>query len=152
MMDKRGIEGLPLRLLVSSLVMALSAPALLGSLAYLDSMTAVDLAEREAEELRASAISAFVGGPGNVRRVHVELRSGLSGAPCLRLGGGEGDPRSHQIDVLWSGEMVGSVPLAEPGFAICTPQGLPLMIEGSGWVELSCLQGGEGPLVMAEMI
>jgi len=148
--DRNALEGLPLKLLITSLVISLCAPALNGALSYLEYSTDVAWGTEQAEKVRASALSAFVGGSGNVRTIVLELGSGDMD-PTLRLGGGEDDPGSSLIEVLWRGRVAATVALESPAFRILTSDGMPVLIEGHVSVRLLCVETGRGLAVLAEV-
>lgn len=83
--DKRGIEGLPLRLMLVALLISLTLPTMISLLQDTSSSIAEDKAAEIAEEIADTIQEMSAGGPGNVRVVKVpaDLPSGI----ILRLGG-----------------------------------------------------------------
>lgn len=149
--DRRGLEGLPLKLLITSLVISLSAPALYSSVAYLDFASRLDRAMDVASEIKRAAVSAYVGGPGNVRIVSLKLDPIAEGSAAIRLGGEENEAQARVIEVLWEGELAATLTLEEPSFSIVTGQGSALLLEGLEDIRLSCEEGTEGPVVLVEV-
>lgn len=149
--DRRALEGLPFRLLITSLIIALSAPALYGSLSYLQFTAGFHAALEEAKEVKDAALSTFVGGPGNVRNVDIALAAS-KGAAQIRLAGEEGGASSYLIEVLWKGGTTATVRLEEPMVSIVSKDGTPIMLDGNMTLRLECIEGGNGPVILAEVV
>jgi len=149
--DARALEGLPLKLLISVMIIAMSAQPLYGSLSYLNYSSNLGAAVQGAEAIKKGALSAFVGGPGNVRKVAIHLDGG-SNSFSIRLGGGEDESRSRTIDVLWHGSIAATVSLEGRGLSIVCLDGKDIIIEGSQELLLTCIVGRCGDVVIAEAI
>lgn len=149
--DSRGLVGLPLKLLISVMIIALSAQPLYGAISYLGYSQSLGVAVQEAEDIKKAALSAFAGGPGNVRKVDVHLSQG-SLAFSIRLGGAEGEGRTRTIDVLWNGAIAATITLDGNGFSIVSKEGNEVLIEGNQELRLSCSASESGDVVIAETV
>lgn len=149
--DKRALEGLPLKILISVMVMALSAQPLYGSLSYLGYTQGLSQAMDEAQEIRGAALSAFIAGPGNVRIVSVELGDGTSSF-SIRLGGGEGDGTTRKIDVLYEGGIAATLTFEGEGLSMVGIAGKVFIIGHDQELRLSCLSSLTGSVVLVEAL
>jgi len=129
----------------------LSALPLYDSLNYLGYSQSLGRAVQEAEAIKESALSAFIGGPGNIRKVSVQL-SEAPGSFSLTLGGSDGEGRSRTIDVLYHGDLAATVVFEDQGLSIIGPEGKSMIIEGKQEVRLTCCEGVNGDVVLAEII
>ncbi len=94
--DKAGVESLPLKLLIVSLLCSLVLPVFcVASQGYLEDVKERAI-ESEVDRVEEAVISAFLGGPGSVRIVRVELDH-FPEHELMEIGGPEGSPDSHSI-------------------------------------------------------
>jgi hypothetical protein len=133
------------------MVVALSAQPLYGSISYLNYSSNLGVAVREAEAIKKAALSAFMGGPGNVRKVAVRLSDGPDSF-SIRLGGSEGQSGCHTIDLLWHGQTAANLLLDGLGLSIVTPDKEGIVIVGSQELLLTCIAGNQGDVIIAEVI
>jgi hypothetical protein len=150
--DRRALEGLPLKLMIISLLLSIAFPLVLGSLAQYESTVAGAEVRSQAERIKAAASSAYISGPGNVRTVRVELpQSDVAGRACLELGGAYNDPGSMRITCVVDG-IVNEVLLDEPSFRIVTPNGSRITVGPPVvTVVLECAEIGGRIVVVAEV-
>jgi len=149
--DKRALEGLPLKILISVLVIALSAQPLYDSLSYLGYTQDLSRAMDEAQEIRRAALSAFIAGPGNIRTVSVDLGEGTSSF-SIRLGGGDGDGSTRKIDVLYQGGAAATLTFEGEGLCMLGSAGKVFVIEHDQELRLSCLSSRTGDVVLVEVL
>ncbi len=78
--DRRGIEGLPLRLMLVALLISLTLPTMLSFMQGTSSSISEDKAAEIAREIVGTLEEMAASGPGNVRTVKVpsDLPSALS--------------------------------------------------------------------------
>ncbi len=150
-LDDRGLEGLPLKLLISVMIVSLSAQPLYGAIAYLDYSQDLGLAVQQAESIRKAAVSAFIGGPGNIRKVSIHLGDQPS-TFSIRLGGAEDESRTGSIDVLKDGGTAASITLGGQGIRIVGKEGNEIIIKGDQTLQLTCMAMRSGDLIIAETI
>lgn len=137
--DKRGIEGLPLRLMLVALLISLTLPTMLSFMHETTSSIAEEKAAEVADKIAATVEEMSLGGPGNVRTVTVpnDLLAGIE----LSLGGENGTADCSRI--RWSAEgRKGSRYM--DGVIVVTESGKPLTISAGDSIRLECLPGTWG--------
>ncbi|MFP4170825.1 MAG: hypothetical protein ACLFUV_07380 [Methanomassiliicoccales archaeon] len=146
-MDKLGIEGLPLRLLISLLLISLSLPVVMDQIDRQEGEMA-ELAVREkAEKVKKVAVSVYMAGPGNVRTVEVDLSPGSS----MIIGGSISDPDSRSIRFLLDGESAGVEYLDTVPVRISNDGESPLSLGSpGGQLVISCVTDESGYWVKVE--
>jgi hypothetical protein len=149
--DKRALEGLPLKILISVMVIALSAQPLYGSLSYLGYTQGLSQAMDEAQEIRRAALSAFIAGPGNVRIVSIDLEDGASSF-SIRLGGGDGDGTTRKIDILYEGGTAATLTFEGEGLCMIGSAGKVFVIDHDQDLRLSCVSNQAGSAVLVEAL
>ena len=149
--DKRALEGLPLKILISVMVIALSAQPLYASVSYLGYTQGLSRAMDEAQEIRRAALSAFIAGPGNIRTVSVDLGEGTSSF-SIRLGGGDGDGSTRKIDVLYGGGAAATLTFEGEGLSIVGSAGKILVLDHDLELRLSCVLGQIEDVVLVEVL
>ncbi|MDD1756122.1 MAG: hypothetical protein LUQ39_04730 [Methanomassiliicoccales archaeon] len=149
--DKRGLEGLPLKLLITVMILALSIQPLYASLSYLGYGQELGRAVQEAEAIKEAAVSAYLGGPGNIRKVSISMNDG-PGSFSIRLGGAEGEGTSKTIDILYYGNLAATVTLEGQSLSIISMEGQSLIVEGKQELRLTCCQRAMGDIVLVERI
>ena len=98
--DKRGLEGMPLKLLIVSLLISLSAPIVLSSMSSFQTKTSVSEAMSAAEQIRETITATYISGPGN----HRVLDSPLQDDKCaIEIGGDLNQTESMVISVVYDG-------------------------------------------------
>ncbi len=75
--DRRGLEGLPLQLLVISMVLAIGLPAVYSSVEYYDTQSVIQNVESQAEFIGEKAKQLNAYGTGNSDVLAIELGDGL---------------------------------------------------------------------------
>jgi len=128
--DRRGVEGMPLKLLIVALLVSLSFPCVWQALTYYDATVTVEEATRQASEIKAMAASAYLGGEGNIRTVHVHLRPSITGAsPIIEVGGAPGSATCRTIRIISDHGVACTIPLDDPYLEIFTDTGEQVRLE-----------------------
>jgi hypothetical protein len=96
-------------------------------------------------------MSAYLGGPGNIRKVSISINDG-PGSFSIRLGGSEGEGSSKTIDILYHGNLAATVAMEGQGLSIVGMEGQSLIIEGKQELRLTCCQRAMGDTVLVERI
>ncbi|MBM4237281.1 MAG: hypothetical protein FJ151_02220, partial [Euryarchaeota archaeon] len=87
-LDRRGLEGLPLKLMIVFLLLSISFPMVLESMQYHNRVVSEELLEIEAEKVRQAVYAAYLSGAGNVRSVKIEMAPSYGGTgPSIEIGG-----------------------------------------------------------------
>jgi hypothetical protein len=144
--DGRGIEGLPLRLMLVALLISLTLPAVLASLADLSATSNDRMMARVAEDLARTVEEMASAGPGNVRTFPVppDLPAGAQ----IRIGGSDGSAESARVSWCSGGTVLGSRYLN--GAAVLTDDGSTLSLGPGDALRLTCPTGVWGE-VRAEL-
>lgn len=141
-LNRSGLEGLPLKLLLIFSLLVISTPIVMNSAIYFDNLVTENDLLRQAFEIRNSAQSAYLSGLGNVRTVVIEIRSTTFGEPCaLEVGGGRSDGEAYKIKCFIGGNHCGTLYIDNPAIPIITDSGYPLKIEnGKTMIRLECIE------------
>lgn len=75
--DKRGLEGLPLQLLIISMVLAIGLPAVYTTVEHYDTESVIQNVESQAEFIAEKAKQLHAYGAGNSEVISVDLEDGL---------------------------------------------------------------------------
>jgi hypothetical protein len=134
--DKRGLEGMPLKLLIVSLLISLSAPVVLSSMGTFQARTSESLALSAAERIRETITATYLSGPGN----HRVMDSPLEDDKCtIEIGGDLAQTESMVIKVLHDGS-VDRVYLSDPAVRVTTSGGHPFQLTaGMTRLSFSCV-------------
>ncbi|HNX48205.1 MAG TPA: hypothetical protein PKM11_06595 [Methanomassiliicoccales archaeon] len=139
--DRRGIEGLPLRLVLVALLISLTLPTMISVMNQTTSDIAGEKAAEIAKGIAATIEEMSAGGPGNVRMVNVpnDLLPGVSFTM-----GGESDSADCQR-IRWNvngrqGDryLVGAI--------IVTDDGKPILLTAGDSIRLECQTGAWGTI------
>ena len=114
--DRRALEGMPLKLLIVTLLISLSAPIVLSSLGSFQARTSESQAMMAAEHIRETITATYLSGPGN----HRILESPLPDSSCtIDIGGDLNRTESMVIKVFHDGG-VERVYLSDPAVRVTT--------------------------------
>lgn len=131
--DRRGIEGLPLRLMLVALLISLSLPTMLSFMHGASSNLAGDRAAEIAERLAITVQDMAAGGPGNVRIVN--LPNDLPNGIVISIGGENGTLDCTRISWKAGGE--GGTRYLQ-GVLVLTEDGCALKLSAGDAVRLEC--------------
>jgi hypothetical protein len=151
--DRRGLEGLPLKLMIVSLLMSLSAPLVLTSLDSYQDEVGRSALRAEAAKIAAAATEVFTDGPGNVRTVEISVPA-LMGkmSMALEIGGPLNDTSSLSIRCIIDGQVVSTIYMDDPPVRLVTNASLPLSLgAGTALVVLKNQQVDDRTVVYAEV-
>jgi len=152
--DRSGIEGLPLRLMIVTLLISLTLPVALGTLQGFQEQAQVRSGMRLAEVIASTASSTYESCEGNVRLVKLDWPESQSGE-TLRLGlaGPMESILSSRVDIIVSGRISGHLFLSDPLVHLVSEDSGRLEIgpECNG-LRLSCVIGTDGIYVAVEVV
>lgn len=131
--DKRGIEGLPLRLMLVALLISLTLPAVLSSLGQMTSEVDGNRLAAAAEEIAHIVEEMASDGPGNVRIVRLPVDLSVDGD--IMIGGSEGSVESLKLTWSSGGKEMGCRYLND--VAVITSEGVPLTLTMGATLRLS---------------
>ncbi|MFW5928035.1 MAG: hypothetical protein ACOCSL_02445 [Thermoplasmatota archaeon] len=75
--DERGLEGMPLQLLIISIVLALAVPTIYSSVEYYDTRRTLKTLKSEIRFIGEKAEQVFVHGNGNSEVIEIDLSDGI---------------------------------------------------------------------------
>jgi len=147
--DRRGLEGMPLKLLLAALLLSISLPTVVSTIDDYQTSVGKAAATAEASRLAAAVADVYSSGEGNVRIVTVKLPAGQNVG--LEVGG-EGhlnmSVRGHM-----GGAPIAPVYISDPPVIIVSEQGGNLTIgPGSSRLRLECLPADGRLVVMVGVI
>jgi hypothetical protein len=149
--DRRGLEGLPLKLLIISLLMSIAFPLVIDSLEQYEETVSMASVRSQACDIKAAATTAYLAGPGNVRTVRVELAQG-GGIVQIELGGICQDPASMKLSCV-VGHQATEVVMDSPPLNIVTKGGARICIESPGaTIALECVEIDDRIAVLAMVL
>ncbi|MFH0815608.1 MAG: hypothetical protein V1934_02155 [Methanobacteriota archaeon] len=85
--ESGGLEGLPLKIAIVAVVVAISSPIIYGSLRTYEMAKLEGQMDTEASAIAELAKLLYVGGPGNVQQLIVNLRGGVTASADYMLVG-----------------------------------------------------------------
>lgn len=142
--DNRGIEGLPLRLMLVALLISLTLPTLLSSLGQASSDVSGRKLELMAEDMARTVEDMAAAGPGNVRVFQMPLD--LPTDMQLIIGGSDGSVESMRLSWSVGGQEMGSRYLH--GVSVLTENGSPLVLSARDQVRLTCSSISNGKITV----
>jgi len=137
--DSRGIEGLPLRLVLVALLISLTLPTMISVMNETTSNIAGEKAAEIAKEIADTIEEMSAGGPGNVRIMNVP--SDLLADISFTMGGENGSVDCQRIRWNVNGHkgdryLVGAI--------IVTDNGRPMVLSTGDSIRLECQTGAWG--------
>ncbi len=133
-MDRRGVMGLPVRLGVALLILALATPSLVAAAGHFDREAEVSEARLAADTVYDAAARAWYSGNGGSETVEVSVPSG-----CSVVFGGEGaDAWSYAL--YRGGELVSREYPESPGVRFLGVA----EVTGTGEVKVACRSTDDG--------
>jgi hypothetical protein len=152
--DRSGIEGLPLRLMVVTLLISLTLPIALGTLQGFQEQTLLREGMRLADLIGSAATSAYTSGEGNVRLVELDWPEAQpSPSIKLMLAGPEGSLLSSRLDVIVNGETSAQRFLSDPLVQLVSIDSRRMEIGPScQGLRLSCIVAEGAAYVLVEAV
>ena len=123
--DHAGIEGLPLRLLIVSLLISLTLPLFVGAYQCHSSDLMRAAAKADMDKVESASLSTFLGGVGSVRVI--ELDSDRTGRRFMEIGGTPGSAEFHSLRYTGGGVEITRF-LDDLPVGISSPSGRSVMI------------------------
>lgn len=128
--DHQALEGLPLKLLIMSLLVSMTAPAVMGSLdGYERSLTCSEMMS-EASRLARLTEEVLSAGEGNRRSITMELPTASSRyGMIIEVGGGIDNASKYTIRCLEEEKVFSTIVLDDPPVRTITKNGSPLTLD-----------------------
>jgi hypothetical protein len=146
--DRSALEGMPLKLVIISMMIALAVPSVYAALGNFQDVTETNTLKNKAEEIASIVQDLVMRGPGNQRTVTVSVPSDGS---FLTIGG---TTRSEMMSIGYGvkgGEIIRYY-LTDPNVLFITPETKGLVIEGPGCeICFKCVEGSSGHMIQVEI-
>ncbi len=139
---------MPLKLLIVSLLLALSVPIVLENLEEYGKKVDLAAMKSQIKELKRAAEAVFLAGPGNARMLKIDLPTSAQ----IILGGDLESTDSFSIRCLYRGMEVAKEWIDNPPFHIVPTSAASSTLSSSCQVLLSCVQLGDAVIVSTEVI
>ena len=121
--DENGIEGLPLKLLITAIVMGISLPAILATWSNVEKVQVENSLQSEMNYLILRIQQVHRAGPGNSIGVDVNLDSGMfTSVDYVLVGDGLDSPFKSTIRWKLSGDSERVIPIKD-GVPVCGKDG-----------------------------
>ena len=121
-MDDRGLEGLPLQLLLTVVVLGLTLPVVFGIWTTSDRSSTLDRVRSSAETLALQIDRIYRSGYGNAQSMTVDFSSGsFTKVDRIEIGGPLNSTRSQTIRWTLSDGQRGELVIPSPAKARCNP-------------------------------
>jgi hypothetical protein len=146
-----GLEGLPLKIAIVAVVMAISSPIIYGSLRAYESAKLEGQMGAEASAIAELAKLLFIGGAGNAQQLTVKLRGGAtSNVDYMLVGDTTNGTYESCIRYRVKGMAEKTLLVSSPNVPLRGADGAPLKIlEGKHSLMLECKDGASGQYVEA---
>ena len=128
-MDCKGVMGLPMRIVLAFLIIALCIPTLVSAASDFSQQADINGMDDDLDRISEAATKAYLGGSGTVIKTYVELTPGYE----IVLGGDEAD--RYTVKLMHSGEVVEKRYLAHPTVPVLEK----MTIDGSGDILIECV-------------
>lgn len=142
--DNNALEGMPLKLVIIVMMLALTVPSVYASLGDFQEVTSTNSLKNEAEDLASKVHDLAVRGPGNQMTVTIDVPSDGS---FMTIGG---TTRSEMMSIGYGvrgGEVVRYY-LTDPNVLFITPQEGGMVIDGPGCtMRLKCVESDSGNVI-----
>jgi hypothetical protein len=140
-LDIRGLEGLPLRLLIVLLLISISSPVVIESLQYHEHTVIVEVLRTMGDRVRSAVLSAYVAGPGNIRSVEVTIPiSSRDAQGWMEIGGPKESIESFSIRCWVGDHLIGTLYVSDPPVRMTSQSGSVMTVHGPGsHLEVSCV-------------
>lgn len=130
--DRRGVEGVPLKLMLVALILSLSTPVVISTMERYQGSIGDALLAAEGERLAAAVAEVYSAGEGNIRKVALDLP--VDGRDAHLEVGGNGTS-AMAIRCCSEGRLVRTIYLTEPPIRMLTSDGSLLSL-GPGKVDV----------------
>lgn len=136
----RGLEGLPLKIAIVVIVMAISSPIIYGSLRAYEAAKLESQMGSEASAIAELAKLLYTGGPGNAQQLTVNLRGGVtSRSDYMEIGDVPNGTYASCIRYRVRGLAMKTLLIEGPNVPMRGSDGEPLrMFEGKHSLMLEC--------------
>ncbi len=148
-----GVEGLPLKLLIVSLIVSITLPIFYSSFEQYGHKVAIEKMEQLVNRIKSRAISVFLDGPGSVRELGLGDELVKDQRANISVGGNLNQASSRGISLWWGGELAFRSYIEELPVRMSSLRGEPIEIStGDGLMLFSCVHDENGTWVCVEKV
>lgn len=151
--DRSGLEGLPLKLTIVAITLAISSPIIYGGLATYERSKVEAQLRGEASAIADMAKLVYTGGPGNAQQLKVRLTGGMTAhADYILVGDLEGGNFTSCIRYKAKGSPEQTLLVSRPNVPMRSPDNLALkLVEGNYDIMVECKSGAGGAFVQVRV-
>ena len=144
--DSSAVEGLPLKLIITALVLSITIPASVNALQAYDRIQAEEGVQAEVEHLALSARQVYLGGSGSQRVVQFNPKGGMFYTlEWVAIGGPVGSQNTSSIFYRFEGGSTRGIVLTNPQIPVQGEDGNAVMLgPGNHELLLRCRQQDSG--------
>ncbi|MBI5000757.1 MAG: hypothetical protein HZB92_04425 [Euryarchaeota archaeon] len=150
--DGRGLEGLPLQLLIVAVILGISLPIAYAGFDNYDKSRVDSAARTEASRAMSLAALLYAGGPGNSDTLTIDIPNGVLGhVEYFAIGGALGTLDASSVRYRMVGGAEQRMTSGNTFVQITTPTGTALYLSaGKHQVQMECISGSNGTHVQAK--
>ncbi|OPY31145.1 MAG: hypothetical protein A4E32_02130 [Methanomassiliicoccales archaeon PtaU1.Bin124] len=138
--DRNALEGMPLRLLLVTLMICLATPILFDSLVNFQKVSGSTIMQGQVDKVHKAALEVCNQGPGSQRIVKVEMPA----EDCSLIIGGRSRSESMSLGFLLAGQEPVRTYLTDPNIRFVTCDNATISIHGAQVITLRCVNDAEG--------
>jgi hypothetical protein len=135
--DDRGLEGMPLKLVIISIMISICAPVLSSALRSYEEESGSILLQDALEKICGTVEEVYLSGPGNSRSLNVHIPEEPSRYVMI---GGPTCYESGSIAIIDQGLELERVYLNEPVIRLVTPGAYGLVLERDTVITITCVE------------
>lgn len=135
--DDRGLEGMPLKLVIISIMISVCAPVLSTALRSYEEESGSILLQDAMEKIHGTVEEVYLSGPGNTRSLNVHIPEDPSRYVVI---GGPTRSESYSIAIIEQGLELERVYLTEPAIRLLTPGAYGLVLERDTVITITCVE------------
>jgi len=142
--NDRGVEGLPLRLIIVMVILAITIPATLGSFRAYDRNRVETSLLSEIDVVTSAVKTVYTSGPGNSATIKFNPASGsMTGVESIIFGDVPGGDMVSAIRYKIQGRAERIVPVVSPNVPMSGANGAPLRLTSGNYIiKAECINSG----------
>ena len=134
--DDRGLEGMPLKLVIISIMISICAPVLSSALRSYEEESGSILLQDALEKICGTVVEVYLSGPGNSRSLNVHVPEDPSRYVMI---GGPTASDSNSVAIIDQGLELERVYLTDPAIRLITPA-YGLVLERDTVITITCME------------
>jgi hypothetical protein len=135
--DDRGLEGMPLKLVIISIMISICAPFLSSALRSYEEESGSILLQDAMEKICDTVEEVYLSGPGNSRSLNIHIPQDPSRYVII---GGPNGTEGNSVAIIDQGLELERVYLNEPTIRLLTPGAYGLVLEHDTIITITCVE------------